>query len=584
MIRYVLMQCLGLAATLLAAGAVIFVALDLPAGGPAGIDAPAPQRFFGWIGGMLAGDFGFTAEGQAVGPLLAERLGVTLPLALLAMGLAVAIGLPLGIAAARRRGSFADRGLMALAQLGVAVPGFWLGMVLVLLFSVTLRWLPAGGFVPWGENPGAALASLLLPAIALALPAAAGIGRVLREALLEVAGSDFIRSARARGLTRRAAMWRHGMRPALLPVLGGLGRRLAGLVAGTVIVETVFYLPGLGRLILDGIGAGEPAVVRSGVSVLVVVIVGTAFLATIVAAWLDPRGGARPGDGRAGPARGRRARPPRTRFRIGAAASLLFLLAGFVSTVWVPYPVESLDVGAAMLDPGPAHWLGTDHLGRDMLSLLMKGTLTSVVVAAIAVGLGALIGVPLGLAAAAWGGPADWLADRVGDFLVALPALVVAILAAAVSGPSAINVMVAVGLCNIPVFARATRNGAFGYRGLDYVAAARLAGMGTFEIARRHVLPDLANRIAVQALFQLAFGVLAEASLSYVGLGTQPPATSLGLMLREAQTYALLHPALVLTPGLAIVLIVVALNLAGAGLRDQLVPPLHRAGGVHGAA
>ena len=209
--------------------------------------------------------------------------------------------------------------------------------------------------------------------------------------------------------------------------------------------------------------------------------------------------------------------------RIGAVASLAFLLIGFVSIVWTPYPIENISIGNAMQDPSLAHWFGTDHLGRDMLSLVMKGTLTSFVVAAIAVAIGAAIGVPLGLAAASWGGPSEWAILKLNDFLFAFPALIIAILITTLFGPSAVNAMIAVGIFNIPVFARVARGGALSLKTLDYVAAARLAGMGPLEIARRHILPNIASLIIVQATIQLALGILAEASLSYVGLGTQPP-------------------------------------------------------------
>lgn len=264
--------------------------------------------------------------------------------------------------------------------------------------------------------------------------------------------------------------------------------------------------------------------------------------------------------------------------RIGAIASLLFLLIGFVSIAWIPYPVESIDVGAAMQAPSPVHWLGTDHLGRDLVSMLMKGTLTSFVVAVVALAVGAIIGLPLGLAAAAWGGPAEWAILRVGDFLVAFPALIISILITTVFGPSAINTMIAVGIFNVPALARVARDSALRLKGLDYVAASRLAGLGPFEIARRHILPSMAGPVAAQAVTQLGLGILAEASLSYVGLGALPPATSLGLMLRDAQTYALLNPSLVLVPGIAIILIVLALNLTADGLRDLADPKLGSGG------
>ncbi len=310
MIRYALIKFLGLAATLLVAAAITFATLDLLPGDPArfilginatpdavlalreqlGLDAPPLQRFFAWIGGMFMGDFGLSyTQSQPVAELIGGRLGVTIPLTLMAMVLSAGIGLPIGILAARRRGSFADTGLMVLAQLGVAIPNFWFGMLLVLLFAVTLRWLPPGGFVPWGENPVAAFASLILPSIALALPQAAILARVMRTALVDVQGSDYIRTARAKGLTMSEAVWKHGVRNAMLPVLTILGLQFAYLVAGTVIVENVFYLPGLGRLIFDAISARDLILVRSSVIILVLTVIGTMFLTDLAYAWVDPR-------------------------------------------------------------------------------------------------------------------------------------------------------------------------------------------------------------------------------------------------------------------------------------------------------
>lgn len=259
---------------------------------------------------------------------------------------------------------------------------------------------------------------------------------------------------------------------------------------------------------------------------------------------------------------------------IGLVAAGLFALLGLVSLVWTPYPIEQIDVARRFLGPSPEHWLGTDNLGRDMASLIMSGTLTSFVVAALAVAIGAGIGVPLGLAAAAWGGWVEWLALRVSDFVFAFPSVIVAILMTALIGPGAINAVVAIGIFNIPVFARVARGGALSIATLDFVAAARLAGLGNAMISWRHLLPNIMSLIIVQGTIQLSLGILAEAGLSYIGMGTQPPATSLGLMLRDAQALFLLHPFLTLVPGLTIVLIVIGLNLAGDGLRDALDPRL----------
>jgi len=269
---------------------------------------------------------------------------------------------------------------------------------------------------------------------------------------------------------------------------------------------------------------------------------------------------------------------------IGLTGTGIFLALALISLIWTPYPIDQIDLARKFAGPGAEHWLGTDFFGRDMLSMVMAGTLTSFVVAAIAVAIGMVIGVPLGLAAAAWGGPVEWLVLRVNDFLFAFPAIITAILITALFGPGAINAMIAIGIFNIPVFARVARGGALSLKSLDYIGAARLAGMGNWEISLRHLLPNVASLIIVQATIQLALGILAEAGLSYVGLGTQPPATSLGLMLKDAQSLFLLHPWLTYVPGLSIVLIVISLNLAGDGLRDMLDPRLKREGIANAAA
>lgn len=264
---------------------------------------------------------------------------------------------------------------------------------------------------------------------------------------------------------------------------------------------------------------------------------------------------------------------------LGLLAATIFALLGLLSLVWTPYPITQIEVGRRFLGPSALHWLGTDNLGRDMASLVMAGTLTSFVVAALAVLIGAGIGVPLGLAAAAWGGPVEWLVLRISDFVFAFPSVIVAILITALVGPGAINAVVAIGIFNIPVFARVARGGALSIAVLDFVSAARLAGLGNTAIAFRHLLPNIAGLLIVQGTIQLSLGILAEAGLSYIGLGTQPPATSLGLMLRDAQALFLIHPLLTLVPGLCIVLIVIALNIAGDGLRDALDPRLRQGPG-----
>ena len=249
-----------------------------------------------------------------------------------------------------------------------------------------------------------------------------------------------------------------------------------------------------------------------------------------------------------------------------------------LSLAWTPHPPAALDVAGRLAAPSGAHWLGTDQLGRDVASQLMAGARTSIAVAAVAVGLGAGFGVPLGLwAAATRGGWVDEVLMRANDLVFAFPSLVIAILVTAVFGPSAVNAILAIGIFNVPVFARVARGGALPLWTLDYVLAARVAGKGAARISVEHVLPNLANLLVVQATIQFSLGILAEAALSYVGLGAQPPTPSWGRMLADAQTMIYAAPRLAVLPGLAIVVTVLGLNLLGDGLRDALDPRLRRA-------
>ena len=221
--------------------------------------------------------------------MVAERLKVSLPLAVYALTLSTAIAFPAGIWAASRRGRGADIAVMGVTQLGVAIPNFWFAMLMVLVFAIQLRWFNAGGFAGWEAGVGPALKSLTLPAIALALPQASILARVMRSALLESLNEDYVRTARAKGLSRGQALWRHALRNALIPVLTIIGLQFAFLMAGAIIIENVFYLPGLGRLVFQAISARDLIVVESVVMLLVFAVVVVNFLVDIAYALVDPR-------------------------------------------------------------------------------------------------------------------------------------------------------------------------------------------------------------------------------------------------------------------------------------------------------
>ena len=300
----------ALMVTLLVSSLLIFLLLEILPGDPAavilgvgaqedtlralraelGLDLPAPVRYLNWLGDVLQGNLGrsYTYD-TPVQELLLNRVELSLPLALLAILLSTGIAIPLGVFAASRHRKVADTGIMGFAQLGVAVPNFWFAILLILLFSVKLGWFSAGGFAGWDAGWFPAFKSLVLPAVALALPQAAILARVTRSSVLETVQEDYIRTARAKGLSRSQALWRHAVRNALIPVVTVLGLQLSFLLAGTIIIENVFYLPGVGRLLFQAIAQRDLMVVKNLVLVLAATVVLINFLVDLLYAVLDPR-------------------------------------------------------------------------------------------------------------------------------------------------------------------------------------------------------------------------------------------------------------------------------------------------------
>ncbi|MCW5734928.1 MAG: ABC transporter permease [Enhydrobacter sp.] len=261
-------------------------------------------------------------------------------------------------------------------------------------------------------------------------------------------------------------------------------------------------------------------------------------------------------------------------FLLGTALLVLFVGTAVVSLFWTPFPVDELRMRFKLLPSSPHNLLGTDHLGRDVLSRIMVGAQTSITVGLISVALGMSFGVALGAWAAARGGWVDEALSRTSDLIFAFPAVLIAILITSVLGASARNAILAIAIFNIPVFARVTRGAALAMWSRDFVRAASALGQGPFGITWHHVLPNIASVLIVQATIQFAVAILAEAGLSYLGLGAQPPVPSWGRMLRDAQTYIFQAPGLALWPGLAVAMAVLGLNMLGDGLRDLLDPRL----------
>jgi peptide/nickel transport system permease protein len=255
-----------------------------------GLDQPLHYRYVHWIKGLLTGDLGNSyAYGTPVAALIAERLTLTIPLAIMSMSMTVVLALSAGIYTAANHNKLGDVGVMSLTQFGIALPNFWFAILLILLFSVKLQWLSAGGFAGWDESIIAGIKSLLLPAISLSVVQAAILARVTRSAVLEVLREDFVRTARAKGLSKRDVLWRHVLRNAMIPVMTVMGLQFANLLAGTIVIENVFYLPGLGRLIFQSIANRDLIVVRNCVMLLAAVVVIVNFVVDVLYAFIDPR-------------------------------------------------------------------------------------------------------------------------------------------------------------------------------------------------------------------------------------------------------------------------------------------------------
>jgi peptide/nickel transport system permease protein len=310
MALFLFKRLITLLATLAATSVVVFLVLEVLPGNAAqvlmgpdaspeavaaltaklGLDQPALSRYGHWIAGLVTGDLGLSyTYSTPVGELVLERLALTVPLALMAMSLTLVLALAAGVYAASRHHKLGDVGVMGLTQIGIAIPNFWFAILLILLFSVHLKWFAAGGFPGWEDGVLGGLRALMLPALSLAVVQAAILARITRSAVLEVLREDFVRTARAKGASPRRVMWGHVLRNAMIPVVTVMGLQFAELLAGTIVVESVFYLPGLGRLIFQSISNRDLIVVRNCVMLLAVMVVVVNFVVDVLYAVIDPR-------------------------------------------------------------------------------------------------------------------------------------------------------------------------------------------------------------------------------------------------------------------------------------------------------
>ena len=310
MLHFAFTRLISLSLSLIAASVVIFSVIEIIPGDPAsfmlginaqpdtiaalreqlGLNSSLLSRYFSWVFGMLTGDFGISYTYRVpVSELILARVWISLPLAIYALVISTLSAFPVGLIAAAKRGKPVDLAIMGTTQLGVAIPNFWFAMILVLIFAINLRWFSAGGFPGWDEGLFLSIKSLTLPAIALALPQASILARIMRSSILDTLDQDYIRTARAKGLNRRQAIWRHALKNAMIPVLTIIGMQFSFLMAGAIIIENVFFLPGLGRLIFQVITQRVLIVVESVVMLLVFAVIIVTFIVDLTYAAVDPR-------------------------------------------------------------------------------------------------------------------------------------------------------------------------------------------------------------------------------------------------------------------------------------------------------
>ena len=548
------------------------------------LDQPIYIQYLYWIGGVLSGNLGESMRlKEPVLTLIAQKFPVTLQLALMAIVISLSIGVTAGVISAVKKNTPVDYAVNLVALWGISTPNFWLGIMLIFLFAVYLGWLPASGYVSLFEDPWLSLQTTILPAFVLGNSFAAVLMRHTRSAMLQAMSSDYVRTARAKGLAERIVILKHAMRNALTPVVTLGALELGTLLSGAVLTEQVFSIPGFGKLIVDSVFNRDYAVVQG-----VTLITATTYIlleparrhrlradqpaaeelsmAVADTTLVVELGEESPG------ARAWRRLLQRKSAVLGLVIIVLFVLIAIFAPLITPYDPTQQSWTSIRKPPSLQHWFGTDESGRDLFSRVIFGARASLVAGVVSISIALGLGVPIGLLAGYGGRWIDAVISRITDAMLAIPFLILAIALAAFLGPSLQNAMIAIGLTATPIFVRLTRGQVMAVKVEDYVEAARAVGNPAVRIAVKHILPNIMPALIVQATISIATAIIAEASLSFLGLGQQPPAPSWGSMLNTAQRFLTNAPWMAIWPGLAIFLAVLSFNILGDGLRDALDP------------
>ncbi|MCA1647204.1 MAG: ABC transporter permease subunit [Chloroflexi bacterium] len=507
-----------------------------------GLDQPVYVQYFVWARALVTGDFGLSLITHT--PVIEQvivRAPRTLYLMVGSLALSLAMSIPAALIAARKNRAWPDSVVLWATTLVMSIPSFWIGIIFTLVFAIILHWLPGAGFVDPSEDLAASLRSMILPWVTLGLSMAAFTVRVLRASLLDVLTQDYVRTARAKGVHERRVLLKHALKNAAIPAVTLIGVQIGTLMGGTIVIEKVFGYPGMGQLIVNSIArrmSAEASTVR----------VANTTVTSVRHLFRDRR---------------------------VAFASGMLLVAAIVAVagpLMLAYPYDLMGAGPPVEPMSPAHLMGTDQFGRDQFSRVVWGTRISLGVP-LAVLAGAVgLGLPLGLLIGYARGLIDNVLSRALDVLFAFPVLLLVLVLATLLGPGLTTATLALVIVYIPVVARLVRGAVIVESEREYIVSARVAGATPARIVVRQILPSITSPVLVLATSIMAFSILAEAAISFLGVGAQPPASSWGKMLTDSSPYYSTAPYLAVFPGLAIVYLVLALNLLGDGLRDQLDP------------
>ncbi len=607
--RYIIKRLLMLIPVLLSVAFIIFAIMDVAEGDPVysvvsadaseeeiqaareemGLTGSLFERYFNYVKGMLHGDLGTSyVSKRDVMETYLTRLPNTLKLASVTMIVALGISIPLGIVAAVNQNSIKDTVSMILALLGLSMPNFWLGLLLIIVFSLKLGWFPSGGY----ED---GILSIVLPAFTIGAGLAAFMTRSTRSSMLDVIRQDYLRMARAKGVPERKVIRKHALRNALIPIITVFGVQFSNVLGGSVLAETVFAWPGVGRLVVDAIDQRDIPTVTGALVMTTMLVTVVNLLIDIVYAYVDPRMQIAIYEVRAGPWKKKEELLKKYKKRStfmsiwhqlrknkGAIMGLVLLVVIIVVALGSPYPFDyetqviANNIKERMQPPSAEHWFGTDDMGRDIFARVCYGARYSLAVGIIAVMFALVFGVTLGAAAGYIGGVFEDVTMRVCDIFSSIPSVLMAIAVVSALGKSTFNLMLAVGIASTAPFVRVARAAVLTIRGEEYIESARAIGVPEWQIVATHILPNCVSQIIVQATLRVGSAIISAAQLSFLGLGVPAPAPEWGSMLSAGRAYIRDYSYMTLYPGLAIMVTVLSLNLIGDGLRDALDPKLKR--------